>query len=86
MTRTFVRPERKLSARAASAASNSTAVTWPAGPTQLGQDRAIIARAGADMDDALTGLRRERLEQFGVHRRAAVVDPARRVESDERSW
>ena len=50
---------------------------------QLGQDRAIIAGAGADMDDMLAGLRAERLEEFGVQRRAAVVDPARRVERDD---
>jgi hypothetical protein len=35
------------------------------------------------MDDALTRLRMERIEKFGVQRGAAVVDPARRVERDE---
>jgi hypothetical protein len=42
---------------------------------QLGQNGAIIARAGADMDNAVAGLRRKLLEEFGAQRRAAVVDP-----------
>ena len=43
----------------------------PAGrPDQLGQDRAIVAGAGADMDDALARLRAEGLEDRGVQRRA----------------
>ena len=50
---------------------------------QLGQDRAIIAGAGPDMDDALAGRWAKRLEEFGVQRLAAIVDPARRVEGDE---
>jgi hypothetical protein len=50
---------------------------------QLGQDRAIAASAGADMDDMLAGLRAEGLEEFGVQRRTTVVDPARRVERDD---
>jgi hypothetical protein len=37
---------------------------------QLGRDRAIIARAGADMDDALAGLRAEGLDELGAQRRA----------------
>ena len=54
----------------------------PAGRTdQLGQDRAIVAGAGADMDDMLAGLRAEGLEELGVQRRAAIVDAARRVEA-----
>jgi hypothetical protein len=36
---------------------------------QLGRDRAIIARAGADMD-ALAGLRTEGLDELGAQRRA----------------
>ena len=43
----------------------------------------IIARADADMDDVLAELRRKRLEEFGVERRAAVVDAACRIEGDD---
>jgi hypothetical protein len=37
---------------------------------QLGQDRAIVAGAGADMDDALARLRAQGLDELGVQRRA----------------
>ena len=40
------------------------------GVDQLGQDRAIVAGAGADMDDALARLRAEGLDELGARRRA----------------
>jgi hypothetical protein len=40
------------------------------GVDQLGQDRAIVAGAGADMDDALALLRAQGLDELGVQRRA----------------
>ena len=40
------------------------------GVDQLGQDRAIVAGAGADMDDALARLRAQGLDELGAQRRA----------------
>ena len=49
----------------------------PAGwPDQLGQDRAVIAGARADMNDVPARCRAERLDELGVERRAAIVDAA----------
>lgn len=50
----------------------------------MGQQRGVVARAGADVQDHVAFLRSKLVEAAGVQARLADVDAARRVECDQR--
>jgi len=50
---------------------------------ELGEDRGVIARSRADMQNALAGLQAERRDPGGMRARLAVVDAVHRVERDQ---
>ena len=50
---------------------------------QLGEDGRVVAGAGADMHDAISGLHIQMRQHPGVQGRLAIVDPFRRLQGEE---